>query len=145
MRDHATGRRTASFWHMSSEKKNGCMKLVMQIKTLTTELLKAFRYTIGRAVVKVGSSCAHHARVWKWRASLLYCEPWHQTEVSGQLHDRAALASAQEPSILFEYEVTLTPGLFGEEKSLWALPGIKPRFLLRPVHNIVATVITLGS
>jgi hypothetical protein len=49
MRDYPTGRRTASFWHISSEKKNGCMKLDMQIKTLTTELMKAFGYRLGRA------------------------------------------------------------------------------------------------
>jgi hypothetical protein len=56
MRDYSTGRRTASFWHMTSEKKNGCMKLDMQIKTLTTQLIKAFRYTLGAQAVKIGSS-----------------------------------------------------------------------------------------
>jgi len=52
MKDYPTGRRTASFWHMSSEKKNGCMKLDMQSKTLTTGLMKAFTYTIERASSK---------------------------------------------------------------------------------------------
>lgn len=63
--------------------------------------------------------------------------------MSGQLHDRAALAPAKEPSILIEDEVSLTPRLFGEEKILLALPGVKSRFLFLPVHNTVATVITL--
>jgi len=40
---------------MNPEKKNGCMKLDMQIKTLTTELMKAFCYTLGRASSKDSS------------------------------------------------------------------------------------------
>jgi len=37
---------------MSSEKKNSLTKLDMQIKTLTTELMKAFSYTLGHASSK---------------------------------------------------------------------------------------------
>jgi len=65
--------------------------------------------------------------------------------LSGHLHDRAALASAKELSILIEDEVGLTPGLFEEEKYLVAVPVIKARFLFRSSHNIVATVITLSE
>jgi hypothetical protein len=65
--------------------------------------------------------------------------------MSGQLHDRAALAPAKELSILIEDEVGLTPGLYGEEKNLSAVPVIKARFLFHPSHNIVATVITLSG
>jgi hypothetical protein len=55
--------------------------------------------------------------------------------VSGQLHDEAALAPMKEHSILIEDEVSLTPGLFGEEKNLLAVPVIKARLLFHPDHG----------